>query len=359
MNSADDTYWRIVFSKQFPYILMMSAIIFVLSLTDYSIPSLFQTNVYAMEIFSDYSASGQSVHSLFLSLPMIMTGAIVIIPAVISLRKSGRPMPDEERVIPKYSRLLSTFSYIAITVLVLQIILPLISIIPDVKGVLSDNVAVFEELFNSFKTGILSVIIMLVLSLPLTYLLAVKTNKKDGFKTLIWILCLLPLAIPGVLNGIGVLKLISDSPLHNLRNSIFMPALGLAIRYLPFSLIIQYGAYMRIDLKKLEAADLLKRDRIRSFFKAYLPLLSPGIIISSITVFLLTLGDVSTSLILMPAGKEPLSVKIYNYLHYGSSATVARLCIIQIICCLSLMAVLYFLMFHRKHYNRNKRNTNA
>jgi iron(III) transport system permease protein len=69
--------------------------------------------------------------------------------------------------------------------------------------------------------------------------------------------------------------------------------------------------------------------------------MAPGFIISGIVVFLLTLGDVGTVLILMGAGKEPLSVKIYNYLHYGSSETVAVFCLIQMTVCILLMLMLY------------------
>jgi iron(III) transport system permease protein len=43
----------------------------------------------------------------------------------------------------------------------------------------------------------------------------------------------------------------------------------------------------------------------------------------------------------MPAGMEPLSVKIYNYLHYGSSETVAAFCLLQVMVCMLMMGILY------------------
>ncbi len=71
--------------------------------------------------------------------------------------------------------------------------------------------------------------------------------------------------------------------------------------------------------------------------RVQLPLMLPGLIISGIAVFLLALGDVGTSLVLMMPGREPMSVKIYNYLHYGSSEKVTALCLMQMLVSLVMM----------------------
>ena len=121
-----------------------------------------------------------------------------------------------------------------------------------------------------------------------------------------------------------------------------MPAIGMAIRYLPFAMLIQYGCYLRMDRNRIDAARLLQTGRGQAFFRVKVFMMMPGMAIAGLVVFLLTLGDVGTALMLMPAGKEPLSVKIYNYLHYGASETVAVFCLMQMAVCLAAVGVLYF-----------------
>lgn len=174
-------------------------------------------------------------------------------------------------------------------------------------------------------------------------------------RPLIWMIAILPLCVPGTLTGIGVLKMISSTPLYVIRSGVMMLALGLAVRYMPFATLIQYGCYLRIDRARIGAAGLLQNRRGRAFLKVKLPLMAPGLVVSSLVVFLLMLGDVGVSLILMSPGREPMSVKIYNYLHYGSSETVTVFCLIQIIVCIVLLAAVYLtysLLLRGKRYQR-------
>ncbi len=343
MKDADLVYFQIILPRQLPYLLAMGAVIFILSVTDYSIPSLFQVNVYAMEIFSDYSAMGNSACSLQLAIPMMAISVAVLLLGVFPLRNVKRPMAAGEEVHPNHSPLMKGLCYLGVGILFLQILLPILSLLPFIKEMAAEFVPAWEEMFHSMVTGILAVILLTPIGAGMALILSERPEKgKNNYAVILWILTLLPLSIPGVLSGIGVLKFFSDTPLAFLRNHLAMPAIGMAIRYLPFSALIQFGCYMRMDRDKILAARLLESRKGQAFFRVKLPMMYPGLCISAIVVFLLTLGDVGCALMLMPPGKEPLSVKIYNYLHYGASETVAGFCLLQVICCLLCMSLLYF-----------------
>ena len=351
LTDADNAFFRVALPKQLPFTLAMGAVIFVLSITDYAIPSLFQVNVYSMEIFSDYSAAGQSVHSLWLSLPLILIASFVLLISLSAFRNISRPMKTELEIKPEYSKALSGFGNICIALLFLQIILPLISMIPSLAGISEEYVSAWEELGYSCMTGLIAVLITLI---PSAAVATALSDEKPGRRSIMMAVSLLPLSVPGVLSGIGVLKFFSDTALYPLRSSLIFPAVGMAIRYMPFSMIIQYGCYLRMDRERINAAELLQPRRGIAFVKVTLPFMAPGLFISSVVVFLLTLGDVGTALMLMIAGKEPLSVKIYNYLHYGSSETVTAFCLVQMAVCLGVMTVLYLLV-NRKRVTASKR----
>ncbi|SEA79192.1 iron(III) transport system permease protein [Oribacterium sp. KHPX15] len=333
-DNADKVFFKVIFPKQLPWLLAIGAIIFVLSITDYSIPSLFQVNVYSMEIFSDYSAAGQSVHSLYLSFPLMLTSAVVIIFSLLPLKNISYTMKAETGIKPAYSKWLKAAGVTAVLLTLLQIILPIISFIPSMQNLGDDLISASSELWNSCISGLIAVLILTVPSAAMALLL----SKDDmSFKTIVWVIAVLPLCIPGVLTGIGVLKLFSSTSLYVLRNGALFPGLGLAIRYMPFAVLIQYGCYLRIDRDRIRAAKLLQNHRGSAFLRVQLPLMVPGLIIAGITVFLLALGDVGTSLVLMMPGREPMSVKIYNYLHYGSSEKVTAFCMMQMVVSLVMM----------------------
>ena len=75
---------------------------------------------------------------------------------------------------------------------------------------------------------------------------------------------------------------------------------------------------------------------------------SGGLAAAFAVAFMLSVADVGTVLMLMPAGMEPLSVKIYNYLHYGSSDLVAGFCYFQVLLCMAVMILTGLLLSRRK-----------
>ena len=68
-TSRDDqaVFWRVVLPLAAPLLAAGGGLIFLLNLLDYSVPSLFGVNVYALEIFAEFSSSNQPVRALLLS----------------------------------------------------------------------------------------------------------------------------------------------------------------------------------------------------------------------------------------------------------------------------------------------------
>ena len=56
-----------------------------------------------------------------------------------------------------------------------------------------------------------------------------------------------------------------------------------------------------------------------------LPLLAPGLVAAACMVFALSAGELGATLLVIPPGLETVTIRMYNYLHYGSSGAVAGL----------------------------------
>ena len=164
-------------------------------------------------------------------------------------------------------------------------------------------------------------------------------------------LFLFPLAMPGALIGVGWLELLNGSFLHGITGTLLFPALGCATRFMPFGTMILTGMLFRVDKKCLEAAEVLQSSKRKAFLAVKLPMFAPGILASGLLVFLLAIGDVGVTLMTAPPGKEPFSIKIYNYLHYGASEMVSGFCMVVVLVCLTVTVAMIGLLRMRKHGN--------
>jgi iron(III) transport system permease protein len=60
-------------------------------------------------------------------------------------------------------------------------------------------------------------------------------------------------------------------------------------------------------------------------------------------VFILSVGELGTTLLVIPPGRETIVIKIYNLMHYGAEQMVAALCVILIVITLAISGFLWLL----------------
>lgn len=72
-------FWKVAIPHSAPYLLAAGGLLFLLSLTDFSLPATFQVNVYAFEIFTTFSASNDSGRTFLAALPL----CVVTLPAAL------------------------------------------------------------------------------------------------------------------------------------------------------------------------------------------------------------------------------------------------------------------------------------
>ncbi|MCB1905346.1 MAG: hypothetical protein KDI18_14905, partial [Gammaproteobacteria bacterium] len=77
--------------------------------------------------------------------------------------------------------------------------------------------------------------------------------------------------------------------------------------------------------------------------KVLLPLLRHGLISAFFIAFILAMGELGITLLVIPPGIATIPVKIYNFMHYGAEATVAALCLILLVLQLLMAGGLFYL----------------
>lgn len=321
------TVLSIVLKQILPYLTAAIGCILALSVTDFSVPSMFQYSTYALDIFSVYSRNGSTVEACFMTIPIFVLLLIPLIWVVNGVRKVGIPQKDQRRPSIRLHGILRILSVASFGIVILQMVIPVV-----VYSIETGSLQTFLEAFQMIrKELLLSVIIALLCSIFSIVLVLMPAQwlaeqKKVGC----WILFLFPMIVPGAILAIGLLHVINGSVISGIGRTSLLAALGCSIKYAPMLLLWCAVFVKRMDKKRIEMACVLAnefQDAARIKYRMMLP----GILGAMMLAFFLTIGEESIMLVLMAPGQEAASVKIYNYLHYGASEYVSGFCLVIIL----------------------------
>jgi iron(III) transport system permease protein len=132
--------------------------------------------------------------------------------------------------------------------------------------------------------------------------------------------------------------------LSSLYPALIMPSVVSVIKFAPFAAIILSVQMRFIDPLLFDAAAVFARSRYDALVRIHLPLYLPGLVVSAGLLAALTLAELGATLIVSPPGHATITLRIYNYLHYGSSSDVAGLCLMVtlmtlVICTVTILAL--------------------
>jgi iron(III) transport system permease protein len=341
--------WRVILPLSAPAILTAGGIIFVFSVLDYSVPSLLQVHVYAMEIFAEYSASNDPTRAFLLAVPLILVAAVVVMAVLAPLKnlvqRKTRYQPVWENP-PTWPALLDLLQGASFGVIVLVTLLPLTMLI-TFAGSFGRTMSTWETASSELAYSLLVGVIAGLLSLPIATPLARKLiGSGDGAKPW-WFFIVAPLAIPASLIGISMIYLTNQTWLRADFLLDLLPSFANILRFAPLTALILVAFMRRNDPLLDEAAAVFQASAWRRSVFVRLPLLAPGLLAAGGLVFALSLGELAATLMIVPPGRATLAMRIYNYLHYGASDVVAGLGLLMVAgvlvagACIAILGVLW------------------
>ena len=142
-----------------------------------------------------------------------------------------------------------------------------------------------ESLWTSLLVAVLTVLACLAVSIPAGYALA---RRSLPWRALIMLAFLLPQAFPAVPIYINIARIFYG---YGLNGTITGVVLVHTTHGLVFSVWIATAAFASVDRELEEAARSIGASALRGFFTVTLPLAAPGIMASSIFVFLESLDE--------------------------------------------------------------------
>jgi iron(III) transport system permease protein len=138
------------------------------------------------------------------------------------------------------------------------------------------------------------------------------TNVLDAVATL-------PIAIPGVVLAVGYLRVFHGWDFPGLgaplTSTWIILVVAYTVRRLPYTVRASYAALQQVHISLEESAQNLGANRLRTFVKVTLPLISGGLVAGGLIAFMTNCVELSSTIMLVPRIESgPISYGIYIYM---------------------------------------------
>lgn len=186
---------------------------------------------------------------------------------------------------------------------------------------------VARALRNSMVLGVGSATAVMMLSAVVAWI--VVRSRVPG-RWLLDNLATLPLAIPGLVIGVSVLFVGLRSPLP-VYGTLWIMLIAYMIKYLPYGMRYASTSMAQVGSELEESAAVSGATWWQQFRRITLPLVMPGVLSGWLYIFMVSMRELSSSLLLFSPRNEVLAVVIFEQWRSGQTGTVAAFGVLIII----------------------------
>jgi iron(III) transport system permease protein len=196
-----------------------------------------------------------------------------------------------------------------------------------------DSPALMQGLINSAVLAISAAAICVFLGYYLSHNeIRYPSWAKRTFATIATV----PIAVPGLVLGLGFLIAFVRSPLYS---TFMLLLIAHVVRLLPYGILTSRSAILSVDRSLEEAARVLGASRSLMMRRISLPLAKGALSSVFIFMMLLSIKELSASIFLSGTSNPLLSVEVWSSMQGGEYQLAATMSIIQTVMTLGIIAV--------------------
>ncbi|MBJ7931935.1 MULTISPECIES: putative 2-aminoethylphosphonate ABC transporter permease subunit [Bacillus cereus group] len=334
-------------------------VVFTLSFTDFGAPKIVggQYNVLATDVYKQ--VIGQQ------NMPMGATvGMILLIPAIfafavdrITQRKQANFLSSKAvpyRIINNKKRDVISFVYCSVITLMIILLFVAVGIAASVK-VWPYNMSFTFEHFNfssltgdgleAFKNSVIVSAVTAVIGAILTFVFAYAIEKIDQlqfFRKTGYFFSIVPLAIPGLVLGLGYVFFFSQptiqifglsvtNPFHSLYGTIAVLVLVNIIHFYSVTFVTATTALKKLDREFELVSQSMGIPFYKTFFRVTVPMCLPAILEMVMYYFVNSMVTVSAVVFLYAADFKLAAVSIVNMDDAGNVAPAAAMSVLVVV----------------------------
>ncbi len=193
-----------------------------------------------------------------------------------------------------------------------------------------------RSVFNSLILGFSSATIVVGLTLVIAW---VTLRTKIPGRGILDLLTFVPITIPGIVLGISLIWLYFTVPLR-IYGTLWILLIAYVTRFLPYGMRVLSAGLVQIHRELEEAAAAAGARWGPTLWRVTMPLLRPALAAAWIYVFIVSLRELSSSILLYSNQSVVLSIRIFDLRDAGQYTAIAALSVMLIAMLVALVATL-------------------
>jgi len=349
--------FKIIFPLIKPALSSSLILVFIFSISEFSVPAFFGVKVFTTEIFTQFSAFYN--HSLAILQSALLV--IICIVLLLSERKyiSNAPFLSiggkgvKTKIYHLGNRKKASLGFLSFWVFI-SIVLPFMVLI--MQSFIDGNNKIYQAFnllastfYHSFSLAFVAAIFIVFIGFIAAYQAEIRQKKS-----LDWLL-LFVFAIPSTIIGISFIKFYNQPWLNFIYSSYAIIIIAYVAKFSFIASKLIANAMKQIPKSLDEAAQIQGISFYSRIKKLLIPLIIPTLFAAFILGFIFSLGELGCSIMLYPPGTELMPIKVFTIMANAPQSLTSSMTLIVFSLNLIFIIALYFIMksFLKNHSHVN------
>ncbi len=190
-----------------------------------------------------------------------------------------------------------------------------------------------DALWNTIYLAVLSGAICVLVGLVISFM---EVRRASPATRLIAFLGVLPVAVPGLVYGLGLIWAYIQTPLYG---TVWVLLLAYVAKFLPYGIMVSRSAIIQVHPDLEEGARMSGASGLTTLRAITMPLLKPTLIAILFFVMLMSIKELSASLLLYTQNSQVLSVLTWHFMDAGNYQFAAAIGMIQTLMMVALVVL--------------------
>lgn len=316
-----------------PALMTSFVLVFIFSISEFSVPAFFGVKVFTTEIFIQFSAFYN--HSLAILQSALLVFICILL--LLSERKylSNAPflsLGDKGTNSKIYlKRNQSSYLIFLSLWLFVSVVLPFLVLFVQVfKGGMTYFLKAFDLLlptfYHSITLALIASVLIVLVGFAASYLSTIR-SKKNKIKSFDSVLLII-FAIPSTILGISFIKFYNHQMLDFIYSSSLIIIIAYVGKYSFISAKLIENAIKQIPISFDEAAQIEGVSFIKRLKKIWIPLMMPSLFVAFIISFIFSFGELGTTIMLYPPGTQIMPIKVFTIMANAPQALTSSMTLI-------------------------------
>lgn len=345
-----EAFFRIILPLIKPALLSSGLLIFILAISEFSVPAFLSVQVMTTEIFTQFSAFYDFDSAIILSGSLIFLCTIGLLaesnyladkPFLTMRSRNGRSGytasgKDKMKWLAVAGGYLFCSTLVPIALLAVQALSPGLQHLAQAFGYLK------AEMWQTFLYACWGALLLVLFGFGFSYLKGGKTAGAVDF------MLILSFALPSVVTGIALIRYYNTPALNFIYTSPLIIIIAYLMRYLFVAEKILHNRLMQVPASLEQAALVSGASKWGALWQITVPLVADALFGAFVISFIFCMGELGTAIMVYPPGTSLLPIKIFTIMANAPQSLTSAMCLVALLFTGSVIGCFFILWYIKK-----------